>query len=223
MTYSHFALYNVTGAVAWVLAFLLAGYCFGQIPTIKRNFHVVIVAIIVISMLPIAFEFCARGGRRRRPDRSTAQEGPMESRGDGTATRIERDSLGEMTVPADALWGASTQRAVENFPVSGERFPRALPARARAGEGRAAASERGARRARRAASRARSKRRRARSQPGALDAHFVVDVFQTGSGTSTNMNANEVIARRAEQLLGARRRRACTRTTTSTRASPRTT
>ena len=57
MTYSHFALYNVTGAVSWVLAFLLAGYYFGQIPTIQRNFHVVIVAIIVISMFPIAFEF----------------------------------------------------------------------------------------------------------------------------------------------------------------------
>ena len=57
MTYSHFALYNVTGAITWVLAFLLAGYYFGQIPTIQRNFHVVIVAIIVISMFPIAFEF----------------------------------------------------------------------------------------------------------------------------------------------------------------------
>jgi membrane-associated protein len=57
MTYSHFALYNVTGAITWVLAFLLAGYYFGQIPTIQRNFHVVIVAIIVISLFPIAFEF----------------------------------------------------------------------------------------------------------------------------------------------------------------------
>jgi membrane-associated protein len=57
MTYSHFALYNITGAVSWVLAFLLAGYFFGQIPTIQSNFHIVIVAIIVISLLPIAFEF----------------------------------------------------------------------------------------------------------------------------------------------------------------------
>lgn len=57
MTYSHFALYNVTGAVGWVLAFLLAGRFFGQIPTIQRNFHVVILAIIVISLLPIVFEF----------------------------------------------------------------------------------------------------------------------------------------------------------------------
>jgi membrane-associated protein len=57
MTYSHFALYNITGAVTWVLSFLLAGYFFGQIPTIQSNFHIVIVAIIVISVLPIAFEF----------------------------------------------------------------------------------------------------------------------------------------------------------------------
>ena len=57
MTYSHFALYNITGAASWVLAFLLAGYFFGQIPAIQSNFHIVIVAIIVISLLPIAFEF----------------------------------------------------------------------------------------------------------------------------------------------------------------------
>ena len=53
----HFASYNVTGAFAWVLSFLLAGYWFGQIPTVKRNFHIVIVAIIVISVLPMVFEF----------------------------------------------------------------------------------------------------------------------------------------------------------------------
>ena len=57
MTYSHFALYNITGAASWVLAFLLAGYFFGQIPAIQSNFHIVIVAIIVISILPIVFEF----------------------------------------------------------------------------------------------------------------------------------------------------------------------
>jgi membrane-associated protein len=57
MRYAYFASYNVTGAFAWVLSFLLAGYWFGQIPTVKRNFHVVIVAIIVISVLPMVFEF----------------------------------------------------------------------------------------------------------------------------------------------------------------------
>jgi membrane-associated protein len=56
MTYSHFALYNVTRR-RWVLSLLMAGYLFGQIPTIQRNFHLVIVAIIVISLLPIAFEW----------------------------------------------------------------------------------------------------------------------------------------------------------------------
>ena len=111
-------------------------------------------------------------------------------------TRIERDSMGEMRVPRDALWGASTQRAVENFPISGWRFSRGFiralglikHAAAQANEAlgllepplaaaiRAAADE---------------------VSDGTLDAHFVVDVFQTGSGTSTNMNANEVIANRA--------------------------
>ena len=53
MRYRYFAVYNVSGAVAWVLSFLLAGYWFGQIPTVKRNFHIVILAIIVISILPM--------------------------------------------------------------------------------------------------------------------------------------------------------------------------
>jgi len=57
MSYRYFATWNATGAVVWVLSFLVAGYAFGQIPTVKRNFHVVIVAIIVISVMPIAFEW----------------------------------------------------------------------------------------------------------------------------------------------------------------------
>jgi fumarate hydratase class II len=125
-----------------------------------------------------------------------------ETSGMGGRTRIERDSLGEIAVPEDALWGAATQRAIENFPVSGERFPRRFlwalgwikEAAARAnGELRALDAER-ARWIARAADEVAS---------GALDAHFPLDVFQTGSGTSTNMNANEVIARRAAQLRGA--------------------
>ena len=115
-------------------------------------------------------------------------------------TRIERDSLGEMSVPADALWGASTQRAVENFPISGERFPRVF-LRALGLVKRAAAhanAELGvlepdvARAIAEAADEVAA---------GALDAHFPLDVFQTGSGTSTNMNANEVIAARARARL----------------------
>jgi membrane-associated protein len=64
MRYAYFATYNVTGAIAWVCGFLLAGYWFGQIPTVKRNFHIVIVAIIVISVMPMVIEFlrARRGG-----------------------------------------------------------------------------------------------------------------------------------------------------------------
>jgi membrane-associated protein len=57
MRYGYFATYNVTGALTWVLSFLLAGYWFGQIPAVKRNFHIVIVAIIVISVAPIVVEY----------------------------------------------------------------------------------------------------------------------------------------------------------------------
>ena len=57
MRYARFALFNVVGGVAWVAAFILAGYFFGEVPVVKRNFHFVIVAIIVISMLPPVIEF----------------------------------------------------------------------------------------------------------------------------------------------------------------------
>ncbi len=104
-------------------------------------------------------------------------------------------------MPADALWGAATQRALENFPVSGERFPREflralglVKAAAAAANARVGALDPTLAAAIEAASR--------EVAEGRLDAHFVLDVFQTGSGTSTNMNANEVIASRARQLLG---------------------
>jgi fumarate hydratase class II len=121
------------------------------------------------------------------------KESPMS--GD-TTTRIERDSMGEMRVPADALWGASTQRAVENFPISGWRFPRRF---LRAlGLVKAAAAQVNAELGLLDPALAAAIRAAAEEvADGALDAHFVVDVFQTGSGTSTNMNANEVIAHRA--------------------------
>ncbi len=116
--------------------------------------------------------------------------------------RIERDSLGEVRVPADALYGAQTQRAKENFPISDLRFPRrfiealgtikAAAARANAELGLLDADMAGAIR-----DAAEAVRR------GDLDAQFVLDVFQTGSGTSTNMNANEVIAHVASGALGA--------------------
>ncbi len=114
--------------------------------------------------------------------------------------RIEKDSLGEIEVPLDALYGAQTQRAVDNFGISGIRFPRVfiralglikecaaevnldlglLEPEVAAAIGRAAAEV----------------------ADGQWDEQFPIDVFQTGSGTSTNMNANEVIARRAGRIL----------------------
>ena len=115
--------------------------------------------------------------------------------------RIERDSMGEVQVPEGAFYGASTQRAVDNFPISDLRFGRTfiwamglLKASAaevnkemgsldpETADAIIAAAE--------------------QVMDGSLDDHFVVDIFQTGSGTSTNMNANEVIANRATELLG---------------------
>jgi fumarate hydratase class II len=117
------------------------------------------------------------------------------------ATRTENDSMGEFAVPADAYYGANTMRAKVNFPISDLRLPRGfiralglikqqsalvnrelgLLDEATAGAIIRAAQD---------------------VVDGALDAEFIVDVFQTGSGTSTNMNANEVIARVATRLVG---------------------
>ncbi|MGQ0699727.1 MAG: class II fumarate hydratase [Panacagrimonas sp.] len=117
------------------------------------------------------------------------------------ATRIERDSLGTVRVPADALWGAQTQRAVDNFPMSGLRMPRAF---IRAlGLIKAVAAEVNADLKLLDARPAAAIRDAALAvSRGEHDEQFPVDVFQTGSGTSSNMNANEVIA-----LLAARRLR----------------
>jgi len=120
---------------------------------------------------------------------------------DGEGFRIEKDSLGEMRVPERAYWGAETQRAIENFPISEFRFPRRFLRalgmlkkasamanmeldllRKELGDAICLAAQ--------------------EVMDGKLDAQFVVDIFQTGSGTSTNMNANEVIANRANEILG---------------------
>jgi len=113
--------------------------------------------------------------------------------------RIEKDSMGEMQVPDDAMYGASTARAVENFPVSGLRFQRefikalghikraAAGVNARLGKLDETTAELIGQAANEVAD-------------GKWDAHFPLDIFQTGSGTSTNMNANEVIAHRCAQL-----------------------
>ncbi|HEX4299777.1 MAG TPA: class II fumarate hydratase [Gammaproteobacteria bacterium] len=116
--------------------------------------------------------------------------------------RVEHDSMGELKVPADALWGAQTQRAVQNFPISGIPMPRAFiralglikasAATVNLGlgvldVGRAKAIESAS----------------LEVAEGKHDRHFPIDVFQTGSGTSTNMNANEVIAHLASARSGA--------------------
>src|SRR6266581_608871 len=119
-------------------------------------------------------------------------------------TRVERDSMGEMRVPINAYYGASTQRAVLNFPISDLRFPRQFlralgeikQAAAKANEALGLLDPQVAEAIVRAAQEV---------IDGKLDTHFVLDIFQTGSGTSTNMNANEVIANRASELLGGSR------------------
>jgi fumarate hydratase class II len=130
----------------------------------------------------------------------------MSDHGDGDGSddgdyRVEQDSLGEMRVPADAYWGAQTQRAVENFPISGiafgRRFVRALgvvkKAAAQANRDLGLVDEDVADVIVEAADEVIA---------GEHDDQFPVDVFQTGSGTSSNMNANEVIANRAAELMG---------------------
>ena len=107
--------------------------------------------------------------------------------------RIERDSMGELKVPADALWGAQTQRAVDNFPISGVPMPREF---IRAlGLIKSAAAQANADLGHLKKTQAKAIRKAAeRVAAGEFDEHFPLDVFQTGSGTSSNMNANEVIA-----------------------------
>lgn len=116
-----------------------------------------------------------------------------------TEHRIESDSMGEMQVPVDAMYGASTARAVENFPVSGLRFPREF-IRALA-QIKLAAATVNQDLGRLKKSRAQLIRKAAQEvADGDWDSQFVLDIFQTGSGTSTNMNANEVIAHRCAQI-----------------------
>jgi len=116
-------------------------------------------------------------------------------------TRVERDSMGEMAVPESALYGASTQRAVLNFPVSGWRFTRPFIRALGLLKWAAAQANHdlGLLDAERSALIVQAAEEVAE---GKLDEHFPLDIFQTGSGTSTNTNANEVIANRCAQLAG---------------------
>jgi len=117
------------------------------------------------------------------------------------ASRIEKDSLGEIEVAGDAYWGAQTERARRNFPVSGLVFQRRFVAALGLIKGECAAvnAEMGI------VDRALAEKIQAAAlevYDGKHDAHFPLDIFQTGSGTSTNMNANEVISNRAIEMLG---------------------
>ncbi|HEX9799094.1 MAG TPA: class II fumarate hydratase [Thermoanaerobaculia bacterium] len=116
-------------------------------------------------------------------------------------TRIEKDSLGEIEVPSDVYWGAQTERARRNFPVSGLRFQRRFIQALGLVKGECAAENAalGVVDARLAEAIGRAAEE---VYAGELDAHFPLDIYQTGSGTSTNMNANEVISNRAIELLG---------------------
>ena len=118
-----------------------------------------------------------------------------------TPHRVERDSMGEVEVPRDALFGAQTRRALDNFPISGIRFPRrfiealgAIKLEAANVNHELGGLDGNLRDAIVAAA--------GEVVEGTLDNQFVLDIFQTGSGTSTNMNANEVISNRAVQILG---------------------
>ncbi len=115
--------------------------------------------------------------------------------------RTERDSMGEVKVPQEALYGASTQRAVDNFPISGIRFDRRFIWALGLLKGSAAtvSGEKGFIDAVLAAA---IRQAADEVMDGKLDDHFPLDIFQTGSGTSTNTNANEVIANRGSQILG---------------------
>src|SRR3954470_5175429 len=118
--------------------------------------------------------------------------------------RTERDSMGEMKVPADAYYGASTARAVENFPISDLRFNRRFIAAM--GLVKWACAEVNLRLGLLDEKREQLIKQAAQEViDGKLDAQFVVDIFQTGSGTSTNMNTNEVIASRANEIATGKR------------------
>lgn len=142
------------------------------------------------------------------------------------AIRSEHDLLGDRDVPAEAYWGIHTLRATENFPITGtpiSAYPHLVDALAAVKEAAALANEELGLLAPEKAAAIVGACREVRS--GGLHDQFVVDVIQGGAGTSTNMNANEVIANRALELLGHGRGSTgtCTPTRTSTSASPRTT
>ena len=141
--------------------------------------------------------------KKKRSTQAAMSSSPAR-RPSAPATRLERDTMGELAVPATAYYGVQTARALENFPISALRFPRAM-IRALGRIKRAAAT----------VNQSLGLLDKPTAQAiiqaatdvveGRLDAEFPVDIFQTGSGTSTNMNTNEVISNRATELLGGAR------------------
>ena len=134
------------------------------------------------------------------------QTGQQEKapRSDSGAMRIEKDTMGEVAVPAEAYYGVQTARAIQNFPISGLRFPRSfIRALGLIKWAAATVNESLGLLDRKLADPIKKASREV--VEGRWDAEFPVDIFQTGSGTSTNMNANEVIANRADELLGGAR------------------
>src|SRR5512136_2639047 len=121
-----------------------------------------------------------------------------------TEFRTESDSMGEMKVPANAYYGAQTARAVENFPVSSLRFPRQFIRALGLIKKHAAITNAALGMVPEPVSKV-IQQAAQEVIDGKLDSQFVVDIFQTGSGTSTNMNVNEVIANRATEILGGKR------------------
>lgn len=116
-----------------------------------------------------------------------------------TRTRTEHDSMGELEVPADALYGAQTQRAINNFPVSGQRLPENFIRALLLIKAAAASTNLSLGLISKEMAEAIQQAARELLDSEDLMQHFPVDVFQTGSGTSSNMNANEVLARLASQ------------------------
>jgi fumarate hydratase class II len=115
--------------------------------------------------------------------------------------RIEKDSMGEIAVPEGVYWGAETQRAIENFPISGLHFPRQFNRALGMVKGASALANMELNLLDKNIGKAVVQASQEVIE-GKFDDQFVVDIFQTGSGTSTNMNANEVIAHRANEILG---------------------
>ena len=141
----------------------------------------------------------------KQPRASRRRDSGMKPGAEAAAeTRIERDTMGELAVPAQAYYGVQTGRAIENFPISPLRFPRSF-IRAMGLIKRSAASVNESLGLLKRKNAAAIRRAAQEVIEGKLDAEFPVDIFQTGSGTSTNMNTNEVIANRATEILGGRR------------------